>query len=1010
MRKFLSVLLSLALLMRMLVVPVAAEDEASGTSGAASAECHLLAGISAYEVMEGETVTVTLHSEAMTVKTFSGGLSFDSDALTCIGISTGSGYDRMADGALMTQLSTTWEANANGNVGLSVVRTAEETYDAQELLTVTFTAAAPAESGTYIGVYEDSDGMDGFAGEGAGLTLYIRTGGMPHEHVYDQQVPDDMFCLVSAATCEAPAVYYWSCICGEPGTETFTYGDALGHTLTVTPARQPSTEEPGNSTYWTCGRCGKYFSDAAGTVEIEEGSWVIPPLEVGDAFKAYLEPSAGQVCPGQEFTVTAKVRNAPKFAGFQLLIKYDADRLEPVKNGSRYTDQEGSILSAALTDNVTAAGLYVTYIAETDVEASEGTLFTFKFKVKDSAPAGKADITVETDVEFDGVWTSSEGDLTDPAYQNTSVGVGHVYNTVWSMNAGSHWFACGNCGQQQPGTLETHDFSAVRDNGDGTHSSFCTICGYTEESAEEHYCSDGWQSDGTDHWKVCDACGAVYESESHSLSCVDNGDGSHNEACNICGYVASTASHSSTAGWAWSASGHWKVCDGCGAEFDRDTHKIDYADNGNGTHSRMCDVCGYVEETATHSSAVWHENGDIHWKVCDDCGVSFNAAAHALGYVANSSNTHSLVCSICGYVAATGAHTDTGSWISAEAVHWKECSDCKAVFAKAVHSFAYQANTDGTHSYMCGVCGYVKETAVHSSDAWQTDGTDHWKVCDDCGTEFARGAHKATGEHAATCVAAAVCDVCALRYGEADAENHVWGTGVVTPSTASVPGTILYTCERDKSHTKQEAAPAYDENGLRVEISSVAKIYAGKTVTLTVSLKNNPGVAGMGLQFVFDDAYLTLTGMEAVSDPDNWTFNAADARAVYLATEDHSADGSILKLTFAIADDTPAGALSVSVSYEEGDITNTAYEELNCTQAAGSINVIDWLAGDVNGDCRVNATDGVMLARYLAHYAVNIDRTAADVNGDGRVNVTDGVMLKRYLAHYDVTLIYKKGA
>ena len=958
MRKFLSVLLSLAMLMSMLVVPVAADSEITAPSGGAStaAACHLRAELAgAYVVTEGETVTVTLHSEAMTVKTFSGGLSFDSDALTCIGISTGAGYDRMADGALMTQLSTTWEANANGNVGLSVVRTAEETYDAQELLTVTFTAEAPAEGGTYIGVYEDSDGMDGFVGEGAGLTLYIRTGGMPHEHVYDQQVPDDMFCLVSAATCEAPAVYYWSCICGEPGTETFTYGDALGHALTVTPARQPSAEEPGNSTYWTCGRCGKYFSDAAGTVEIEEGSWVIPPLEVGDAFTAYLEPSAGQVCPGQEFTVTAKVRNAPKFAGFQLLIKYDADRLEPVKNGGRYTSQEGSILSAALTDNVTATGLYVTYIAETDVEASEGTLFTFKFKVKDGAPAGKADITVETDVELEGVWVNTEyTELTDPTYQNTSVGVGHVYNTVWSMDAGSHWFACGNCGQQQPGTLETHDFSAVRDNGDGTHSSFCTVCGYTEESAEEHYCSDGWQSDGTDHWKVCDDCGAVYESESHSLICVDNGDGSHNAACSICGYVASTATHSSTAGWAWSASGHWKVC--------------------------------------------------------DDCGVSFDAAAHALGYVANSNNTHSLVCSICGHVEATGAHTDTGSWIFAEAVHWKECGDCKAVFAKAVHSFAYQANTDGTHSYMCGVCGYVKETAAHNSDVWQTDGTDHWKVCDDCGTEFDRSAHKATGEHAATCVAAAVCDVCALRYGEADAENHVWGTGVVTPSTASVPGTILYTCERDKSHTKQEAAPAYDENGLRVEISSVAKIYAGKTVTLTVSLKNNPGVAGMGLQFVFDDAYLTLTGMEAVSDADNWTLNAAEARAVYLATEDHGADGSILKLTFAIADNAPAGELPVSVSYEEGDIINTAYEELSCTQDAGSINVIDWLAGDVNGDCRVNATDGVMLARYLARYAVNVDRTAADVNGDGRVNVTDGVMLKRYLARYDVTLIYKKGA
>ena len=145
-----------------------------------------------------------------------------------------------------------------------------------------------------------------------------------------------------------------------------------------------------------------------------------------EGFTCLLEADAESVHAGEEFTVAAKVRNAPKFAGFQLLIKYDADRLEPVKNGGRYTDQEGSILSAALTDNVTPTGLYATYIAETDVEASEGTLFTFKFKVKDGAPAGKVDITVETDVEFDGVWTCSEGDLTDPAYQNTSITIAGV--------------------------------------------------------------------------------------------------------------------------------------------------------------------------------------------------------------------------------------------------------------------------------------------------------------------------------------------------------------------------------------------------------------------------------------------------------------------------------------------------------------------------------------------------------------------------------------------------------
>ena len=33
--------------------------------------------------------------------------------------------------------------------------------------------------------------------------------------------------------------------------------------------------EAGTEAYWSCGRCGKYFSDEAGATEIEDGSWVI---------------------------------------------------------------------------------------------------------------------------------------------------------------------------------------------------------------------------------------------------------------------------------------------------------------------------------------------------------------------------------------------------------------------------------------------------------------------------------------------------------------------------------------------------------------------------------------------------------------------------------------------------------------------------------------------------------------------------------------------------------------
>lgn len=50
-----------------------------------------------------------------------------------------------------------------------------------------------------------------------------------HTHVFDKEVVADRY-LASKANCTDPAKYYKSCKCGEKGTETFTSGEALGHT------------------------------------------------------------------------------------------------------------------------------------------------------------------------------------------------------------------------------------------------------------------------------------------------------------------------------------------------------------------------------------------------------------------------------------------------------------------------------------------------------------------------------------------------------------------------------------------------------------------------------------------------------------------------------------------------------------------------------------------------------------------------------------------------------------
>jgi len=56
---------------------------------------------------------------------------------------------------------------------------------------------------------------------------------------------------------------------------------AKGHTLTETKAKAETCTENGNSAYWTCTECGKYFADAKGEKEIKKDSWIIPAAHKG---------------------------------------------------------------------------------------------------------------------------------------------------------------------------------------------------------------------------------------------------------------------------------------------------------------------------------------------------------------------------------------------------------------------------------------------------------------------------------------------------------------------------------------------------------------------------------------------------------------------------------------------------------------------------------------------------------------------------------------------------------
>ena len=74
--------------------------------------------------------------------------------------------------------------------------------------------------------------------------------------------------LKTAATCTAAAVYYKSCsLCGKAQSSTFTSGSALGHSLSATAAKAATCTEAGNTAYWHCSTCNKYFSNSSATTE-----------------------------------------------------------------------------------------------------------------------------------------------------------------------------------------------------------------------------------------------------------------------------------------------------------------------------------------------------------------------------------------------------------------------------------------------------------------------------------------------------------------------------------------------------------------------------------------------------------------------------------------------------------------------------------------------------------------------------------------------------------------------
>ena len=264
-------------------------------------------------------------------------------------------------------------------------------------------------------------------------------------HDFTAEKADDKY-LKSAATCIAKAVYYKSCaICGEKGTETFEYGNPLGHdygawtsndngTHTRTCSRNAAHTETGNCTGGTATCTAKAVCETCGS---EYGEMKAHNFTAETAEEKYLKSAA---------TCTEKA------VYYKSCTVCGEKGTETFEYGNPLGHDYGAWTS---NDNGTHTRVCSRDAIHTETENCSG---------------GEATCTEQATCEFCG--------------KKYGEPLGHTYKPEWITNEQRHWHVCARCDHiKDMGVHRFGEWSIVRrptSTKTGERVRSCTICNYEE--------------------------------------------------------------------------------------------------------------------------------------------------------------------------------------------------------------------------------------------------------------------------------------------------------------------------------------------------------------------------------------------------------------------------------------------------------------------------------------------------------------------------------------------------
>ncbi len=392
---------------------------------------------------------------------------------------------------------------------------------------------------------------------------YVIEAQLDHTHSFTQEVAEAKY-LKSAAGCDAPAVYYKSCTCGEASTtETFQYGTALGHSYTAEKvADQYLKDAAGCETdavyFKSCARCG-----AKGTE-----TFTVANSALGHKGGAWQSDETGH------WKVCERVNCGKRFN-------------EGTHDGGKATCQA----KAACTTCGAAYGELGAHDMDTKWSSNDTQHFHKCLTkgcdyIKDAADHSGGKATCKEKAKCD-VCAAEYGNLGAHTLTKTAA------KAPTCLEPGNNeYYTCSVCGKvfkDAAGTTET------------------TVAAETLAKSTTHVVESKYATSATEHWQICKVCGTVVGKAAHKFGEADtNG----RKTCADCGYTVGgtgTEGHKHAAGntICYDENNHWNKCtdDNCDAHVNESAHKFgpkNTVTEGNKTITiETCSECGYVKRTET---------------------------------------------------------------------------------------------------------------------------------------------------------------------------------------------------------------------------------------------------------------------------------------------------------------------------------------------------------------------------------------------------------------------------